>query len=499
MIFRLFRLPSPLRAGTPNRTPSIPVPLADAAQLSEDALLARLGSHREGLTNHEAALLYRRVGANSIADERPPPAWREFAGFIANPLSLLLLTLAAVSFFTGGREDAAVIMAMVLLSAGNLVPGDLRILDARDLFVSQSALTGESLPVEKRAGFAAGGSPLESPNLALMGSYVISGTATAVVLATGAATHFGAIARATGARREPTGFDLGVNRYLWLLLRFMLVMVPAVFLINGVTKGNWMDAFVFALAVAVGLTPEMLPMVITANLAKGALAMAGKRVIVKRLAAIQNFGAMDVLATDKTGTLTQDKVLLERHVDIFGTESRRVLEFACLNSFFQSGLRNLLDEAVLAHAELHEHIKSGAGYRKVDEIPFDFQRRRMSVVVESSDGERHLLICKGAVDEVFAVCGCGSCATPASRSRSSPATTRRSRGTCAGRSASRSTRRWSAATSTRCRTPTSPRASGRRRCSRGSTRSRRPGWSARCAPRATSSATSATASTTARR
>ena len=175
-------------------------------------------------------------------------------------------------------------------------------------------------------------------------------------------------------------------------------------LINGLTKGNWMEALVFAIAVAVGMTPEMLPMVITVNLTKGALAMARKRVIVKRLASIQNLGAMDVLATDKTGTLTQDRVLLERHVDIFGHESRRVLEFACLNSFFQSGLRNLLDEAVLTHAELHSDIRSGVGYVKVDEIPFDFERRRMSVVVGTADGARHYLICKGAVEEVIAVC-----------------------------------------------------------------------------------------------
>ena len=469
MTYRIFGLPLRRRAAT--LRPVDPVAAGEAllehARLADDALLARLNTSAEGLTNHDAALRYRDVGPNSVADEHPPGAWRQLAHILANPLSLLLLVLAFASYFTGGKEGAWVIMAMVLLSslfafmqefrsskaaeklralvhtrvtllrrprthegilqapgievsvplvhivpgdivllsAGNLVPGDVRILKARDLFVSQAALTGESLPVEKHPGVAGPAkSPLELPSLAMMGSYVISGTATAVVLATGPSTHFGAVAHATGAPREPTGFDLGVHRYLWLIIRFMLVMVPAVFLINGLTKGDWLEAFLFAIAVAVGLAPEMLPMVITVNLAKGALAMAGKRVIVKRLAAIQNFGAMDVLATDKTGTLTQNRVLLERHVDISGAESRRVLEFACLNSYFQSGLRNLLDEAVLAHAELHEHIRSGAGYRKIDEIPFDFERRRMSVVVESSDGSRHLLICKGAVEEVVAVC-----------------------------------------------------------------------------------------------
>jgi len=469
MTYRIFGLPPRRRAAT--LRPVDPVAAGEAllehARLADDALLARLNTSAEGLTNHDAALRYRDVGPNSVADEHPPGAWRQLAHILANPLSLLLLVLAFASYFTGGKEGAWVIMAMVLLSslfafmqefrsskaaeklralvhtrvtllrrprthegilqapgievsvplvhivpgdivllsAGNLVPGDVRILKARDLFVSQAALTGESLPVEKHPGVAGpANSPLELPSLAMMGSYVISGTATAVVLATGPSTHFGAVAHATGAPREPTGFDLGVHRYLWLIIRFMLVMVPAVFLINGLTKGDWLEAFLFAIAVAVGLAPEMLPMVITVNLAKGALAMAGKRVIVKRLAAIQNFGAMDVLATDKTGTLTQNRVLLERHVDISGAESRRVLEFACLNSYFQSGLRNLLDEAVLAHAELHEHIRSGAGYRKIDEIPFDFERRRMSVVVESSDGSRHLLICKGAVEEVVAVC-----------------------------------------------------------------------------------------------
>jgi len=465
---RLFGLPLHRR---PPRVPAVDAAAAERtlrglARMPEPELLVRLGTGADGLTLHEVALRYRELGPNAVAEDRAYDALRHLARVLANPLSLLLFALAVVNWFTGSREGAVVIAAMVLLSsllafaqeyrstkaaealramvhvmvmlrrrrhphqtppppgepvpvpvlhivpgdivllsAGNVVPADVRVLSAKDLFVDQAALTGESLPVEKLPGIASeAGALLDERSLAFMGSYVRSGSGTAVVLATGARTHFGRLAHATGASRAPTSFDLGVQRYLWLIVRFMMVMVPAVLLINGLTKGDWLEAFLFAVAVAVGMTPEMLPMVITVNLAKGALAMARKRVIVKRLESIQNFGAMDVLATDKTGTLTQNRVLLERHVDIAGNESKRVLEFACLTSFFQTGMRNLLDEAVLTHAELHEHIRSGAGYRKIDEIPFDFERRRMSVVVETAGGASHFLICKGAVEEVTGVC-----------------------------------------------------------------------------------------------
>ncbi|MEO9136251.1 MAG: magnesium-translocating P-type ATPase [Casimicrobiaceae bacterium] len=291
------------------------------------------------------------------------------------------------------------------LSAGDIVPADVRILAARDLFLNQASLTGESLPVEKYPAATAPGikSALELNNVAFMGTNVISGTATALVVATGSRTYFGNVASSMIGQRVLTGFDRGVNRFIWLIIRFMLVMVPLVFLVNGITKGNWLEAFLFAVAVAVGLTPEMLPMIVTINLAKGALAMSHKKVIVKRLNSIQNLGAMDVLCTDKTGTLTQDKVILEKHVDVFGDESERVLEYAYLNSFYQTGLKNLLDVAVLEHVELREHLKTDSRFAKVDEIPFDFQRRRMSVVVAEKDGP-HILICKGAVEELFAVC-----------------------------------------------------------------------------------------------
>ena len=294
---------------------------------------------------------------------------------------------------------------IVHLSAGDMVPADLRILSAKDLFVNEAALTGEAMPKEKFPGAAAPGvkSVLEMPNICFMGTNVVSGTSVAVVVATGSATYFGSIAQTVAAAREQTSFDLGIERFTWLMIRFMLVMVPLVFLINGFAKGDWMEALLFAVAVAVGLTPEMLPMIVTINLAKGAIAMSRKKVIVKRLNSIQNFGAMDVLCTDKTGTLTQDKVFLEKHVDIAGNESEHVLEYAYLNSHYQSGLRNLLDVAVLEHAEVREKLHVAERFSKVDEIPFDFQRRRMSVVVEE-DGGKHILICKGAVEEVFSVC-----------------------------------------------------------------------------------------------
>jgi len=294
---------------------------------------------------------------------------------------------------------------LVQLSAGDMIPADVRLLSAKDLFINQSALTGESMPVEKdsRAVAKASGSPLDLPNLCFMGTNVVSGTAIAVVVMTGANTYFGSLASTLGTERVQTSFDRGIHRFTWLMIKFMAVMVPLVFLINGLTKHAWGDAFLFAMAVAVGLTPEMLPVILSSNLAKGALVMSRRKVIVKRLNSIQNFGAMDVLCTDKTGTLTQDKVFLEKHVDIHGNESERVLEFAFLNSYYQSGLRNLLDVAVLEKVDMYADLHPEKNYRKVDEIPFDFQRRRMSVVVEEQE-ERHVLICKGAVEEIFSIC-----------------------------------------------------------------------------------------------
>ncbi|GAO23397.1 Mg2+-importing ATPase [Aquabacterium commune] len=295
---------------------------------------------------------------------------------------------------------------LIVLSAGDMIPADCRVLSAKDLFVAQAAMTGESMPVEKFATQrdAKAINPLELDNILFMGTNVVSGSATAVVLGTGNATYFGALAsRVTATDRAPTAFQSGVNKVSWLLIRFMFVMAPLVLFINGFTKGDWMEALLFALSIAVGLTPEMLPMIVTSTLAKGAVILSRKKVIVKRLDAIQNFGAMDVLCTDKTGTLTQDKIFLARHVDVWGEESDEVLEAAYLNSYYQTGLKNLLDVAVLEHVEVHQELNPANNYRKVDEIPFDFNRRRMSVVVSERE-DHHELVTKGAVEEILSVC-----------------------------------------------------------------------------------------------
>jgi Mg2+-importing ATPase len=295
---------------------------------------------------------------------------------------------------------------VIVLSAGDMIPADCRVLTARDLFVAQAAMTGESMPVEKFATQrdTTAINPLELDNILFMGTNVVSGSATAVVLATGNNTYFGALAnRVTATDRAPTSFQMGVNKVSWLLIRFMFVMAPLVLFINGFTKGDWMEALLFALSIAVGLTPEMLPMIVTSTLAKGAVFLSRKKVIVKRLDAIQNFGAMNVLCTDKTGTLTQDRIFLARHVDVWGKESDEVLAMAYLNSYYQTGLKNLLDVAVLEHVDVHKKLNPAGNYRKVDEIPFDFNRRRMSVVVSERE-DHHELICKGALEEVLAVC-----------------------------------------------------------------------------------------------
>src|SRR5471030_1009615 len=425
--------------------------LAQASDADIALLLARLDTRAGGLRDDEAAAIEARVGPNEVEHEAPLSWYRHLWQCYKNPFNLLLTVLATVSWLTDDAKATLVIGTMVVLSTliryvqegrsnraaerlkalvsntatvlrdgvrreltiQRLVPGDIivlsadcRLLAAKDLFVSQAAMTGESLPVEKFAEppAQAEANPLERANLLFMGTNVVSGAATALVLATGNRSYFGTIAsRVTATERAPTAFQAGVNSVSWLLIRFALVMAPLVFLVNGVTKGDWMEAFLFALSVAVGLTPEMLPMIVTSTLAKGAVVLARKKVVVKRLDAIQNFGAMDVLCTDKTGTLTQDHIVLERHTDVYGAESHEVLKFAFLNSHYQTGLKNLLDRAVLDHVELQSELNLPRDYRKIDEIPFDFQRRRMSVVVSERD-DHHELICKGAVEEILAAC-----------------------------------------------------------------------------------------------
>lgn len=423
------------------------------------AAIAQLKSHADGLSPKEAAARLARHGPNIVGHEVPLPVWLHLWHCYTDPFNLLLTVLATVSFLTADVKATVVIGVMVLLStvirfiqehrsnraaealkalvsntvtvqrqgrqeipirklvpgdlvmlsAGDMVPADCRVLAATDLFVAQAALTGESMPVEKfahRCGQdgAAGTSPLEQNNLVCMGSNVVSGSATVLVVHTGDSSYFGALAaKATQTDAAPNAFQAGINSVSWLLIRFAAVMVPIVLLINGFTKGNWLEAFLFALAVAVGLTPEMLPMIVTSTLAKGAVLLSRKKVIVKRLDAIQNLGAMDILCTDKTGTLTQDKIALERHINAFGKPSDSVLNFAFLNSHYQTGLKNLLDRAILEHVEVATELQLAQRYRKVDEIPFDFQRRRMSVIVSERD-EQHQLICKGALEEVLAIC-----------------------------------------------------------------------------------------------
>jgi P-type Mg2+ transporter len=440
--------------------------LREAAMDETASVLERLRSSPSGLSEAEAAERLEQYGPNEVAQERRHEWLHRLWVAVRNPLVILLTVLAVASFASYYHDDpdhrdisefyaGVVMMAMVALglslrfiqetkadnaaaklkamikvtatvlrdgqpkevplqhlvpgdvvklSAGDMIPGDVRLLTGKDLFIIQATLTGESLPVEKTDArdLRTNISSIEHANLCFLGTSVESGAATAVIVATGTQTYFGKMASSLAGQQVETAFDKGVKKFVWLMLSFMLVMVPMVFLINGIFKHNWKEAFFFAMAVAVGLTPEMLPMIVSVCLSKGALAMSKKKVIVKRLNSIQNFGAMDVLCTDKTGTLTIDHVILELHCDVFKNESEAVLRDAYLISHFQTGLKNLLDRAVLRYKELHGELGIDK-YKMVDEIPFDFSRRMMSVAIACPDGERQLLT-KGAPEAVFAKC-----------------------------------------------------------------------------------------------
>lgn len=310
--------------------------------------------------------------------------------------------------------DEVVVGDIVHLSAGDMLPADVRILDAKDLFVSQASLTGESEPIEKipmvneiRDAIT------DYTNIAFMGSNVISGSASAVVVTVGDHTLFGSMASEVAHEAVETSFSKGVNAVSWVLIRFMLVMVPLVFVANGITKGDWLSAFLFGISIAVGLTPEMLPMIVTTCLAKGAVSMSKKQTIVKNLNSIQNFGAIDILCTDKTGTLTQDKVVLEYHLNVNGEDDLRVLRHAYLNSYFQTGYKNLMDVAIIQKTEEEEAddpqlVDLSEHYVKVDEIPFDFARRRLTTVVQNRDGKTQM-VTKGAVEEMLSICSFAEC------------------------------------------------------------------------------------------
>lgn len=457
--------------------------LRHAAAAGRDELFAELGSREEGLAADQVERAREFYGTNAMAQAAKRPMPLRFLAAFADPFTYILVFIAAVSvltdwvFASGGDRDLStplIIGAMVLvsgvlrfvqdekstvaaealaemvescaeverdgdggnetpideivvgdvvhLSSGDVVPADLRIFAARDLFVSQASLTGESEPVEKRAelGTAAqaeASSLTDLEDIAFMGSTVISGNARGVVVATGARTMFGeATGTLTGRKRE-TSFDAGIKSTSRLLMRLMVVMLPIVFVISGVTKGDWVSALLFSLSVAVGLTPEMLPMLVTTCLGKGAVDLSHDHVIVKRLDAIQDLGAVDVLCTDKTGTLTEDRIVLERHLDVNGREDARVLRYAFLNSYFSTGVKNLVDAAIVERALAEGTDEVGAvtngtavtaeelacRYHSIDELPFDFERRRLSAVVGDADG-RTRMVTKGALEEVLAVC-----------------------------------------------------------------------------------------------
>ncbi len=437
-----------------------------SSKQDELGILDKYNTSYSGYEESKVELMREEYGKNEITHQKGDSLLKRLVESFINPFTIILLILAIISFVTdimiveASKRDATsviIVTSMVLVSgilrfiqetksnkaaeklgemvkttisverkgvgikeipiseivvgdiihlaAGDMIPADIRILKAKDLFISQSSLTGESEPVEKVDTVINYDckNPIELNNLAFMGSNVISGSAIAIAINVGDDTIFGSMAKQLIGKKVTTSFEKGVNSVSWVLIRFMFVMVPVVLFMNGFTKGDWMEAFLFALSVAVGLTPEMLPMIVSANLAKGAVSMSKKKVIVKDLNAIQNFGAMDVLCTDKTGTLTQDKVVLEYSLDIQGNEDSRVLRHAFLNSYHQTGLKNLMDIAIVNHANEKEMIELWHDYGKVDEIPFDFSRRRMSVVVEDKEGKTQL-ITKGAIEEMLSVC-----------------------------------------------------------------------------------------------
>lgn len=425
--------------------------LLDVCCKSHAEALEFLQSRDQGLTESEVDELRSEWGHNDLGQKKKLGFLAEILHRCKNPLVIQLLVIAAISLATGNAASATIVGLMVVISvglsyyqenksgkaveklnamvqtnchviragqeieipmseivpgdivslqAGSIIPADLRLLSAKDFFVSQSSLTGESMPIEKHADAPAVPSKavIEMPNAVFQGSNVVSGSARALVVNTGIRTHFGSISEKLGSAPVLTSFDRGIAGFTWMMMRFMFVMVSVVFLIVGITKHDWTGALLFGLAVSLGMTPEMLPMMVAVNLAKGALAMSRKKVIVKKLNAIQNFGAIDILCTDKTGTLTQDRVILEKYVDVTGRQSEDVLRYAYMNSYYQTGLRNLLDRSVLTHTDLDVD----RGCRKVDEIPFDFQRKRMSVVVDY-EGD-HVLISKGAVEDIYKAC-----------------------------------------------------------------------------------------------
>jgi Mg2+-importing ATPase len=429
-----------------------PIDHYSSCQLSD--LFEEFQTGTDGLSTEKAQSHLENYGHNSFEIIKKSPIIIEWLQAFLTPLPVVLITLCIVSFWIGETRGAIVIGLMIFLSttfaffqeyrstkaaeklkalvsvrttvirdyqsidiplhdvvpgdivtlsAGDMIPADLRLIDAKDLFINQSALSGESIPVEKTLSYEKDSKSIfEIDNLCFMGSYVSSGVGKGIVFGTAMHTIFGDLTKNITTQTKKTSFDKGIEKFIWLMIKFMLVLVPLVFLANGLVKGNWLEALLFATAVAVGLTPEMLPLLVTINLAKGAINMAKKKVIVKKLNSIQNLGAMDILCTDKTGTLTQNEIILEKHINTTSEDDDEVLKWAYLNSYYQSGLKNLMDEAVLKHEIKHQHLHFPDKHKKIDEIPFDFERRRMSVILE--DDQQYLLICKGAFEEVLKQC-----------------------------------------------------------------------------------------------
>ena len=436
--------------------------LRSYAFMEEEYLLENLYTTPAGLTSEEAENRQGSFGKNVITAGNKNTVLHRLKESIINPFNIVLLIIAVIIYFTdvvtASRPDyltVIIIISLVLLSssvafvqtqrsntaaeklskmisnksdiwrdgklrkipidevvpgdiirlsAGDMLPADVRFLATKDTFVAQAALTGESNPVEKFSSIRNNSDDVlaDLRNIGFMGSNIVSGSATAVVLATGNNTYFGSMAKSLSGDRAKNSFERGVDSVSILLVRMMLIMVPIVLLINGLIKGNWTESLLFSISIAVGLTPEMLPVIMTSTLAKGAVSMSKHKVIVRTLGAIQTFGEMDVLCTDKTGTLTEDKIVLEKYMNVHGEDDTRILRHAYLNSYFQTGLKNLIDFAIINRAEQNGLKSTLAAYSRVDEIPFDFSRRRMSVVLADKNGKRQL-ITKGAVEEIIAI------------------------------------------------------------------------------------------------
>ncbi len=447
---------------TEDRKGEIESRLTQISRLSDSDILAQLKTRENGLNHVEAAERLEAYGRNIIDTGNQSSLFARIREALINPFNIVLLAVAGVTLFTdvilSDTPNPATFLMLVFviavsgiisfvqseksnsaaqklqkmisnridvirngsiqeidieevvpgdivkLASGDMLPGDVRFIETKDLFIDQSQLTGESNPVEKWAGPDPEGDTIsELDNLGFMGSNIVSGSAKAVVLTTGSQTYFGSMARSLNTFNEKSAYEQNVDSISRLLIRFMIIMVPVIFIANFFTKGSWLDSLMFGITIAVGIMPEMLPVIMTSSLAIGAVNMSKKETIVKRLGAIQTFGEMDVLCTDKTGTLTQDEIVLEKYMDVLGREDKRILRHAFLNSYFQTGLKNLMDVAIISRAEKEDLSFLKDAYVREDEIPFDFSRRRMSVVLRDKNGKRQL-ITKGAVEEILSIC-----------------------------------------------------------------------------------------------